>query len=222
MAQNLDKYIEISADATKAVLDDFRKILPKMENKNIIDIGCGTGLLLEDYAKKNKATGIDSNQKSLDIASKKGIKTRLHDLEEKLPFSDSEFDLVLCKDLLEYIRNADQLVSEIARITKKDGLILLHVPNEFTIIDIINYALGKGIVKNRWMKTATELDNPHIRFFTKKSLKKCLEEKNLEIIADYSSKWSFRIPLISIKPRFLPLISDRLFSPGITLLCRKK
>jgi len=51
------------------------------------------------------------------------------DLEQKLPFKDNQFDLVYARHTLEHIRNLNQLLSELHRITKSTGLIELELPH---------------------------------------------------------------------------------------------
>ncbi|HLC79206.1 MAG TPA: class I SAM-dependent methyltransferase [archaeon] len=216
-----DQYIKVTEKGTQGVLAEFLSILPQMGGKKILDVGCGTGLLTMHYTVQNEVTGIDSNSKSVEGAKKNSLLAKLHDLEKPLPFKDNYFDLVVCKDVLEFITNANQLLLEIVRVTKPGGLVLLHVPNEFTLLDIAGYILGKGILKTRWYKNSSELTNPHIRFFTKIGLENSLKQKGL-IVQDYSHKWAFTLPLIKIKPYLLSRISPQLFSPGITLLCTKK
>ena len=221
MPEKYDQYIKVTEKGTKQVVNEFDNILPELSGKQVLDVGCGTGILSEKYLKNNLVFGVDNNKKSLEIARKKGFKVKLSDLEKKLPFQNNEFDLVICKDVLEFIYNAEPLLNEMIRVTKKNGLLLIHVPNEFTILDLVNVFLGKGFLKKRWYSNSSELSNPHVRFFTKKQLVQHLEQKNIKIAGDYSSNWSFTLPVIKVKPRFLSKLSDRLFSPGITLLCRK-
>jgi len=47
----------------------------------------------------------------------------------KLPFQDKSFDLVSALDVLEHIKNDDLAISEISRIAKKDGIVIITVPH---------------------------------------------------------------------------------------------
>jgi len=221
MPVDYDKYIKVSDEGTRKNLADFNSITPNLIGKKILDVGCGTGILLEKFIKNNACIGIDSNNASLVIVAKKGIITKLVDLEKKLPFKDNEFDLVICKDVLEFIFSAELLLNELARITKKGGTLLLHVPNEFNFFDLTSLLFGKGILKTRWYEKSTELNNPHLRFFTSKKLAQYVAEKGF-VVTDYSWKWAFRLPLIHLKLGLLSSVFPRFFSPGITLLCTKK
>jgi len=52
-----------------------------------------------------------------------------HNLEQKLIFDNNKFDKVLCLDVLEHINNINQLLKEIKRVLKPDGLALMAIPN---------------------------------------------------------------------------------------------
>jgi SAM-dependent methyltransferase len=50
------------------------------------------------------------------------------DLNETLPFESGSFDSVLLSDVLEHIRKPEKLITEIYRILKKDGVLIMNVP----------------------------------------------------------------------------------------------
>ncbi|GEM_PF-3375262 len=220
--QEYDRYIEVSESGTRKNLPHLGPLLPQMDGRRIADIGCGVGLLLEGYAKNNYTLGLDSNKKSLQSAKRRGIHVKLHDLEKPLPIPSNSFDLVICKDVLEFIFNAGQLLSEMARIARPGGQVLLQVSNPFTVRELLSYALGAGLLKKRWYADSTELTNPHVRFFTRKNLINSLEGKGLYVAKDYSSMWGFIIPGTGAMVPLLSGISPEFFSPGITLLCVKR
>lgn len=81
--------------------------------KRILDIGCGRSKLVG-------ATGLDQNNfEGVDIVA---------NLEEQLPVSNEEFDLVFANQVLEHVSNLLGLLSEIHRVLKPGGQLLAHVP----------------------------------------------------------------------------------------------
>lgn len=50
------------------------------------------------------------------------------DLESDLPFKDQSFDAIIANQVVEHIQNFVQLISELNRILKDDGTLILHVP----------------------------------------------------------------------------------------------
>ena len=82
-------------------------------NKKVLDLGCGRHKL-------KGATGLDQYPfEGVDV---------VHNLNEPLPFDDNEFDIVLANQLLEHVDKMVELVCEIHRILKPDGIFLAHAP----------------------------------------------------------------------------------------------
>ena len=106
-----------------------RMFLPKKGMK-VLDVGCGTGIHLDMYRRFNcNLYGIDTSPSMLNVArSRLGNNAELHLGEAtQMPYEKATFDLVLCTLVL---HEMDQLtrnlvLSEIRRVLKKDGHILL-------------------------------------------------------------------------------------------------
>ncbi len=106
----------------------------------ILDIGCGNGQSTLKAAKKvKKIIGIDVDDKELAKAKSeaqglkiKNAKFLKSTAEGKLDFGDKTFDKVLFFDVLEHLENQRLALSEIWRVLKKDGILLLSVPNKNT------------------------------------------------------------------------------------------
>lgn len=113
----------------------FAKYLQKQDV--VLDLGCGNGqntLKASKFVKR--AVGVDYDKFSLDIARKtangKNIDFKKLNLEAKLSFGNCTFDKVMLLDVLEHLSNRKQILDEIKRILKKDGLLILSVPNSET------------------------------------------------------------------------------------------
>ncbi len=71
--------------------------------------------------------GFDLDHIGVQEAKRKGIKARVWDANEKLPYSSKSFDVVICNTVLEFIENPDQLVAELFRVGKKT--VIISFPN---------------------------------------------------------------------------------------------
>lgn len=96
-------------------------------------------------------------------------------LEFGLPFKNNTFSLIYCSEVLEHIFDTHFVLSEFNRILKLNGLFILTVPYH-------------GLIKNIIIsfRNYKEHYNPyisHIRFFTLKSLKVCLERSGFKMIS---------------------------------------
>ena len=96
----------------------------------ILDFGCGSGLLLEDIKDRvsdgSKLVGLDSDGKSIENAknSYSDINFIQNKFIDSFNFPDGSFDIIISIDTLECIQNKTALINELHRILKKEGHIL--------------------------------------------------------------------------------------------------
>ena len=93
----------------------------KIKSRKILDIGCGL--------ERGKYKSQTPNDKviGLDIEKLPGVDV-VADIEKGLPFSDNEFDVVVCNYVLEQIKNFFFVMQEIHRILKPHGVVKIRVP----------------------------------------------------------------------------------------------
>ncbi|HAC66276.1 MAG TPA: hypothetical protein DCF68_22760 [Cyanothece sp. UBA12306] len=106
--------------ATKEIYSDFRRILPDVVGK-LLDVGCGDKPYKAWlHPEKVEHIGIDvypGSQVDFVIES-----------DQNYPFTDNEFDLVLCTQVLEHTADLNKTLQEIHRVLKLNGLLVLSVP----------------------------------------------------------------------------------------------
>jgi 2-polyprenyl-3-methyl-5-hydroxy-6-metoxy-1,4-benzoquinol methylase len=106
----------------------------------VLDVGCGHGMHTARVARRCRwVAGVDGDLTALVVARRMsrslpapGTSFFAADLEQGLPVSSARFDTVLCLDLLEHLHHRDLLLTEIRRVLKPGGLLLLSVPNRAT------------------------------------------------------------------------------------------
>lgn len=131
MGFNYDKFWEIqnsdNAQYAKAATEwkvrHLLEIIPSQRFESIIDIGCGSGALLEQISlelKPKRIFGVDVSNTALSDARKR-IKNGTFikaDLQKKLPFAERQFDLTILCDILEHVKNPKELAKEAQRISR--------------------------------------------------------------------------------------------------------
>lgn len=125
-----------------AVVKFCEYISPKsLKQCNVLDYGCGKGHIIGYFLRKGiQISGVDMSEEEVKIVDKKYKKNsnfkgvKLFD-GEKLPFSDNEFDLITCTECIEHVldMHMSTFLSELYRVQKKDGVILITTPNEENI-----------------------------------------------------------------------------------------
>jgi len=101
--------------------------------ESMLDAGCGTGVYSFSLAEKaKKIDAIDFEAKKIDYDKRvnrfKNIRFQCMDLRN-LKFKKNSFDFVICSDVIEHIKQDEKAISEISRVMKKRGRLLLTVPS---------------------------------------------------------------------------------------------
>jgi len=144
------------------------------KNACVLDYGCGTGILLEDLVKKySQVYGIDVSPDMI-----KRIKINNNNLKsinvtcgENLPFKDNFFNVIFCRGSLHHVENLEKGISEIFRVLKNEGELILSEPN--------NDSLILRIPRKFYVKHSDHFDHEH-HALESKSLIKLLENKKFE------------------------------------------
>lgn len=115
----------------------------------LLDVGCGGGVLAEEFAAMGlKVIGLDQSEKSLEAArvhahrNGLGIDYRLGSANN-LPFGEASFDLVCCCDVLEHVRDWNAVVADVARVLKPGGIFLYDTINRTKISKLLFIKLAQ-------------------------------------------------------------------------------
>jgi 2-polyprenyl-3-methyl-5-hydroxy-6-metoxy-1,4-benzoquinol methylase len=110
-------------------------LVKRGKGKSALDVGCREGIQSEWLKKKSyKVTSIDID--------KSYRYCRIVDVNKKLPFKDSSFDLIWCSEVIEHLDNPKKTISEFIRVLKKNGRIILTTPNSYALIFRLLYLFG--------------------------------------------------------------------------------
>ncbi len=131
-----------------------------------------------------EVTGIDPSEKSIaaatDHAAGKGLTIDYRaGSGDQLPFSDESFGIVCCCDVLEHIRNWEDVISEVARVLKPGGVFLYDTINRTKMSKLVFIKLGQ-----EWKYTRFLPPNMHAwdMFIKPDELKRSLERHGLRNI----------------------------------------
>jgi SAM-dependent methyltransferase len=103
--------------------------LPLGRKLRILDLGCGTGGMLEELQGFGWACGLDASQAALGMCLRRHLtKVVLGNAATSLPFKAGSFDLVCAFDLLEHLPDEHSLILEAQRVLKPNGLFFITVP----------------------------------------------------------------------------------------------
>ncbi len=165
-------------------LSFLEKVYPS--KGTLLDVGAGTGeFLAKAYKKDWKVLGYEPNQSAKEIATGKGISL----CESLKDLQNNSVDVITMWHVLEHVYNYDEQIVELKRILKKDGVIIVAVPN-FKSYDATHY-------KKAW----AAFDAPrHLWHFSKTSIKKIFGKHGINLV-DIKPLYfdSFYVSLLSEK-----------------------
>jgi len=104
-----------------------------IKDKTVLDIACGIGYgtyYLSPYCKN--ITGVDNSDEAIKIAKKRYKRSNLFFLKAdatSTTLESSSFDVIVSYETIEHINDQKAFLSEIMRLLKPDGLLLLSCPN---------------------------------------------------------------------------------------------
>ena len=160
----------------------------KLKNKfrplsgiNILDIGCGGGLLSEPMSRMGaNVTGIDASDKNIKIAKVHSKKNKLKinylcSSPEKLKIT-KKFDVILNMEIVEHVEDIDFFLKSCSKLLKKNGLMFVATINK-TLKSYIFAIVGAEYVL-RWLPIGT---HEWEKFVKPEDLKKILMKYDLSL-----------------------------------------
>ena len=116
-------------------------LLELRENNMILDAGCGVGLYSLTLAQKGyKVHGIDADEDKINNANKLAQSLCIENISFntadicKLTINDETYDRIICSDVIEHIHNDNAAISELIRVLKNEGYLILSVPSDLTLL----------------------------------------------------------------------------------------
>lgn len=149
--------------------------------KNVLDIGCGMGFFLKSLQERTEAEtwGVEM-VKELESKARENvdhfIQGKIEEVMEAIP--DHYFDCITMNDVIEHLVEPSDTLKQLRSKLKPNGILVASIPNVRYISN-----LRRLLIQKDWKYCESGiLDSTHLRFFTRKSMKRMFEEAGYKVL----------------------------------------
>ena len=127
----------------------FSKFKNSFENLNLLDVGCGGGIICEPLSRLGfKVTGIDGNKKAIEVAVNHSKKNNLtinyiNSNIEKQKFKE-KFNIITCMEVIEHVESLEKFIISLKKNLKPGGIIIGSTINK----SLSSYVFAKFFAEN--------------------------------------------------------------------------
>ena len=125
-----------------------------LDHKDIIDIGCGGGILTESLVtNNNNVSGLDASSEAISIAKDHAKHNSLDisyinsTIEIFVANENKQFDVITCMEMLEHVPDPESIIVSIAKIIKKDGFLFASTLNRNLKSYLLSIVAAEHILK---------------------------------------------------------------------------
>lgn len=168
----------------RCVRQTLRSRLKPGRNR-ILDVGCADGYLLAPFCAEHEVVGIDVSPQFASLALRAGFAShQIKDLSsDRLDVADQSIDAVFCGQTIEHVVDSDWLLSEINRVLKPQGSLMVTTPNVRSLHSLVRWLLNESPAFGAKYRSG------HVRDWTTRILRRALENNGFEVETFYGVEW---------------------------------
>lgn len=157
---------------------EVARLLPPTQGLRVLEIGCGSGGFRGNVVGDAEYWGIEPVASAASIAMHRMHKVLVGTFESvSADLPRNHFDLVICNDVIEHMPDHNWFLREIQQFMAPGAVLLASIPNVRYIEN-----LAQLIFARDWKYVESGvLDRTHLRFFTRKSLLRVLEQAGWQV-----------------------------------------
>lgn len=148
----------------------FRRIMPNVKDKKILDLGCGYGESDKYYKElgAKSVLGLDISEHMIEIANKtnkpKGVEYEVMAMED-ISQIDDKFDIIMSSLAFHYLKDYTQLVKDIYNLLNDNGYLVFSQEHPFTTCTKYTENVKKGhtVIDNKYFGLFSDYNRPGIR-----------------------------------------------------------
>ncbi len=216
MTQSIDDlhvYLRTIREGERTSLSVLASLVP--QGARVLDLGCGSGSLGQYLLETRGATsdGVTLSKAEADHARphyRRVVVDNLETCDLRTTFAGERYDAIVCADVLEHLSRPERVLAACRELLTPNGRVLISVPNAGYSGLVAELLQGEFRYREEGL-----LDRTHLRFFTRRSLKRFLRGEqwsleSLDTIQRALTESEFSVPFDSLPP---PVASALLASP---------
>ena len=188
------------------------KKLSSRASTNALEVGPGSGVYIPVLAAHYKdVTALDIQEEYLLHVNKLvvhhgNVNTLVDDIT-CCGLPDNSFDVILCTEVVEHIPNSPDALSEMRRLLRPGGALILSTPQRFSPLELAaKIAFLPGVIDLvRMIYREPILETGHINLMTERTVRKQLADAGFQVQEGYKSGM------------YLPLVAEFMGQPGLKL-----
>ncbi len=170
----------------------FKNIVNNRNFGKILDVGCASGTLTNKISKvfpKSEIIGVDVYKDAVRFGKKmyphiNFIKADAH----RLPFENNFFDLIICYETIEHVKNPDKVLRELKRVSKNDGMIVVAMDSGSLLFRFVWWI---------WEKTKGKVwQDAHVHPFHHDELEQIIKKVGFKIIRKHFSHLGMEVSFL--------------------------
>lgn len=161
--------VEANPFLKKDIEQKMQLIKSNKGHGHVLEIGCGDGALLKEIQANYNVRGVDISKYAITKASKIIDSKKLKVLDIEKEDIDGDFDIILAFDVMEHLKNPDEVIKKIKKSLRKNGVFIFSVPNNY------------GIFGKMMTKIFNFIDKTHVSTFQRQKWIHLLEDNNFNI-----------------------------------------
>lgn len=169
---------------SKGFLDRISKSLDQSPGQiRLLDVGCSSGAFLNTAVKLGfLAEGIEPAPKAATTAQAAGLNVRQGLLQEG-EYADGQFDAVTLFEVIEHLQQPLELLQEVHRILRPDGILLIGTGNAAS--------WSMAAMGERWEYLSIAKHGGHVSFFSPESIASLAQRSGFSVMAVRTRRVSF-------------------------------
>jgi 2-polyprenyl-3-methyl-5-hydroxy-6-metoxy-1,4-benzoquinol methylase/predicted nucleic acid-binding Zn-ribbon protein len=166
---------EIDPNGGSAAARLARLVAP---GQRVLELGTGPGTVTRIlHSKGCKVTGVEMDPETLAMCApfcERSLQANLEDPQWHASLAGEKFDVVMCADVLEHLRDPRPLLSLLQQFLNDTGCVLMSLPNATHLSVVASLMVGRFPYQSKGL-----LDNTHLRFFGRDDIDSLLRECGL-------------------------------------------